>query len=321
MALSIQAELAKKKAEAETLRAQLLQVREEVDTCRRTLEASGMTCHASSSLVPAHMQAGKDHSDDKQLELRHLLQWLAKNVDLSQHVVFDCGGKGLMQVGSKNVNMHRMVAWQLPCSQDLKLSVPIELQAEVVPLLAESQSRGHFPESLVQHFADGWELVNAEVASAPGIAEPAMFLVCCATSQAIVCARWPLLDFNGPARVYNRRLFNPDQHFCGLAANPDLIDVADNTSRSSYQWATGDRVEVEWEGEWFTGVLQWVHGDVANVKCDVDEPGVTTDAAIRNVRPARDSTLRPPSSSREMCSGSSLRSKCHGGHMRARSIG
>mmetsp|Transcript_34871 Transcript_34871/g.76081 ORF Transcript_34871/g.76081 Transcript_34871/m.76081 type:complete len:428 (-) Transcript_34871:152-1435(-) len=48
----------------------------------------------------------------------------------------------------------------------------------------------------------------------------------------------------------------------------------------------GDHVEVEFEGEWFSGVLQGVEGDIAHVKCDVDEPMVITLAPLSNIRPA-----------------------------------
>lgn len=322
---SLQAMLAVKESEAEEMRAQLRSARMEVEGLSQNLEAVGIAGHSSSSLVPDDMQAGKDLADGMQLELRRLLQWLATSVDLSQHVVFDCGaGKGLMQVGSRSVNMHRMVAWQLPSSEGLKLSVPIELQAEVATLLSEAQTRGRFLEPVLQNFAAGWELVSAEVAAAPGVVEPAIFLVCCETSQAIVCARWPLLDFGGPATccVGSCAPFDPAKHFCelpALVAADASSNEAGSRPRSDSVWSTGDRVEVEWEGEWFTGVLQWVHGDVANVKCDVDEPGVTTDASIDSVRPARDVGARPPPLRGELCSTSPLRSKtCH---MRAKSIG
>merc|ERR1719506_2073347 len=121
-----------------------------------------------------------------------------------------------MQVGSKNVNMHRMVAWQLPSRDGLKLSVPIEMQAELIPLLMEAQAKGKLSDSMLQTFADDWELVNAEVASSPTSTEPATFLVCSRTLQAMVCARWPLLDFAGPARIKDHQAppFDPVQHFC-----------------------------------------------------------------------------------------------------------
>jgi len=319
-----QARLARKAAEAHDLRLRLMHERLEVEACRSHLEAAGVAGHSSSSLVPATMQAGKILADAQQLELRRLLQWLATSVDLSQHVIFDCGaGKGLMQVGGKSVNMHRMAAWQLPPSEGLKLSVPVDILAEVATLLAEAQARGRLPEDVFQCFAADWELISAEVASAPGVVEPAIFLVNCKTSQAIVCACWPVVDFEGPERVCASAPFDPAKHFYNLSA---LVgdEVPECSPRPCPAWSTGDRVEVEWEGEWFTGVLQWVHGNVANVKCDVDEPGVTTDASITNVRPATvaqavgERTL-PPSA--EFCNASPFRGKYGHGHMRAKSIG
>lgn len=316
------ANLADKEAEVEDLRAQLGHARTQTETCRRALEAAGTADSTSPALVPSAMQAGKSIADTHHLELRQLMQWLAVTIDLSQQVMFDCGaGKELMQVGGKSVNMQRMVAWQLNPSDGLKLSVPVGLQAEVATLLAEAQARGGFSESTFQSFADAWEMVSAEVASALGVVEPAIFLVCRETSEAIVCARWPMVDFAGPARVCVNA-FDPAKHFLGLSVSP-----SSDEARPCATWSTGDRVEVQWEGEWFAGVLQEVHGDVATVKCDVDEPGVTTDASFTFVRPAAAQPLqaareRPAQQSEDLCGAASLRSKCHGhGHVRAKSIG
>eukprot|EP00928_Gymnodinium_smaydae_P033052 TRINITY_DN23787_c0_g1_i1.p1 TRINITY_DN23787_c0_g1~~TRINITY_DN23787_c0_g1_i1.p1 ORF type:complete len:457 (+),score=91.62 TRINITY_DN23787_c0_g1_i1:45-1373(+) len=56
-------------------------------------------------------------------------------------------------------------------------------------------------------------------------------------------------------------------------ANPFLFGVS-----------TGDSVEVAYAGRWFSGVLQGVEGEVAQVKCDVDAPSVITLAHLSNVR-------------------------------------
>jgi len=48
----------------------------------------------------------------------------------------------------------------------------------------------------------------------------------------------------------------------------------------------GDHVEVNYEGQWFSGVLQCVKGELAHVHCDVDLPFVTTIAHLSSVRPA-----------------------------------
>jgi len=316
------ANLADKEAEVEDLRAQLGHARQQTETCRRELEEAGTADTSSPTLVPSAMQAGKIIADTQHMELRQLMQWLAITIDLSQQVMFDCGaGKELMQVGGKSVNMQRMVAWQLVPSDGLKLSVPVGLQAEVATLLAEAQARGRFSESTFQRFADSWEMVSAEVASALGVVEPAIFLVCRETSEAMVCARWPMVDFAGPARPCVNA-FDPAYHFSGVSVLPSIHE-----RRLFATWSSGDRVEVQWEGEWFAGALQWVQGDIATVKCDVDEPGVTTDACITLVRPAAAQPLetareRPLPQAEELCGvASPHRAASIRGHVRAKSIG
>merc|ERR1719183_2702019 len=105
---------------------------------------------------------------------------------------------------------------------------------------------------MFQRFAAGWEMVSAEVAAAPGVVEPGIFLVCTETSQAIVCARWPLVDFGGPAPRPSAK-FDPAKHFCSLPALPENNEAPTTGTRPCRSFSTGDRVEVEWEGEWFTG--------------------------------------------------------------------
>lgn len=62
-----------------------------------------------------------------------------------------------------------------------------------------------------------------------------------------------------------------------LPTSPTSLPVATDVS-------AGDQVEVEYDGEWFSGVLQLVEGEVAHVQCDVDPPHLVTLAPLRNVR-------------------------------------
>jgi len=50
--------------------------------------------------------------------------------------------------------------------------------------------------------------------------------------------------------------------------------------------SSGDHVEVQYKGSWLRGILQAVQGELAHVKCDVDEGGVITVAPLDRVRPA-----------------------------------
>merc|ERR1712192_380071 len=64
-----------------------------------------------------------------------------------------------------------------------------------------------------------------------------------------------------------------------------LIDGAGSERRPPLP-APGDHVEVEFEGKWFPGVLQWLEDEFAHVHCDVDAPHVLTMTHLSNVRPA-----------------------------------
>lgn len=276
----LRARVNEKEAEVEKLKEELECLRQENECNRRQLEAATSE-QSSSFLVPKDMQAGKLLADSEHMELRNLMRWLSKTINLSQQVVFDCGAGQEMDVGGRAVFMQRMVAWQVGSGDGMKLSVPVEMQAEVGALLAKAQAAGQFAESDLHRFASDWDLVCAEVATAPGISEPALFLVCRKSTQAIVCARWPTVQFAAsPAKLPACAAFDAMKHFSKLGAATDTQESRPTARNLSM----GDRVEVEYEGEWFAGVIQFVNGNIATIKCDVDEPGVTTDACLECVR-------------------------------------
>jgi len=65
-------------------------------------------------------------------------------------------------------------------------------------------------------------------------------------------------------------------------------EVTPPTSRRAraVTWTSGERVEVQYNGSWFQGILQATQGEVAHVQCDVDESGVITVAPLESVRHA-----------------------------------
>ncbi|CAE8582066.1 unnamed protein product, partial [Polarella glacialis] len=148
------------------------------------------------SFVPGHVEAGSGTTEPQHYELRTLFQWLVDNVDLTRQVIFECGhGEGQVVVGGRRVLLQRMATWQL-ADGGLKLSVPLELQAEISGLLSTSRQRGRLEEAQVQRLAKAWELVGAEVVSATvGTPEPAIFLVHRESAQAVVVAQWPSIEF------------------------------------------------------------------------------------------------------------------------------
>lgn len=306
---SWRAKLAAKQNEAAALRAGIQRAELEVQQLRLRLQAQ--TPGASGlSLVPAKFQAGTGSLEPPQhFELRAFLQWLTEAVDLSRQVIFECGaGEGEVEVSGRRVLLRRMAAWTLGgASWDgLKLSVPLDLQPEIAAMLVAAQARGRVEEAMLQRISENWEMVGAEVVSSGTTPpEPAIFLVHRETSQAITVTQWPHVNLpvGEPPCVSS---FDPAQHFTRSPAKTP-VQVAQKPEASPKDAATtvginqrkpsismGDRVEVEYEGHWFSGVLERVDGDLANVKCDVDSPGVVTVAPFTSIRPERPVAESPP---------------------------
>jgi len=299
--------LAAKQEEAAELRNRLQRSKLQVHQLRVCLTALGV----DPSFVPQYMESGGSCGSGitseaaQRREMRSLFQWLAETVDLTHQVVFECGGReGAVTVGGRRVLLQRMAAWRLTISEGslaasaageparaLKFSVPLDLQAEIASLVLRARHRGGIGDAELQRLAEAWEMVGAEVVSAAvGRPEPAIFLVHRVTAQAMVLAQWPAVDFGrGPSEhaVRAQGAFDPDAHFGRLATAEPAAPVAAKPESSPVRSpvSTGDRVEVEYEGRWFEGVLRWATGESAHVQCDADAPGVITVAPLSSVRP------------------------------------
>jgi len=270
---ALRARLITKCEEAALIEAKLQRVEEEAEHLRNVLATS------ERSLVPGRVCAGGSSTSLERLDFQSLLQWLADSVDLSETVVFECGnGDSEVVVSGRTVSLQRMAAWRVSGSGDLKLSVPLEMQSEVASMLTDMRSRGNVEAQDVLRLSDVWDLEPAEVLPCGmGCTEPATFLINRKSRQAIVVAEWPAVEFD-------QTCFDPVAHFSQApivwpAEPSDAVSAAEPVT-------TGDFVEVEVDGEWCAGVLQAVDGEVANVQCDDDAPGVTTLAPLARVRPA-----------------------------------
>lgn len=302
--------LASKRAEAEELRSRTQRSKLRVRQLRLCLTALGV----DPSFVPRFIESGGSCSSGiaepaQRREMRSLLQFLVECVDLTQQVVFECGGReGTVTVGGRRVLLQRMAAWRLSVNEGslaaaaaddparaLKLSVPLDLQAEIASMLLAARRKGSIGEMDVQRIAEAWEMVGAEVVSAAvGHPEPAIFLVHRVTTQAMVVAQWPAVEFahghlTAPA-CGARCAFDPRAHFSRLASSAPstarlTTQAATGTAAGRGPVVTGDRVEVEYEGRWFEGVLRWATSESAHVQCDADAPGVITVAPLSSVRP------------------------------------
>mmetsp|Transcript_24716 Transcript_24716/g.70888 ORF Transcript_24716/g.70888 Transcript_24716/m.70888 type:complete len:330 (+) Transcript_24716:114-1103(+) len=222
------AKLRQKTQEARALREKLLRSRLQTQHLRARLLSVGV---ADAGLVPKNMVAGSGGaSETANLELKSLLEWLAQTADFTQQAQFECGGGGVcVAVGARRVAFRGMCAMPLRSGagepSKLQLSVPAEMRSELAVLLGAVRRRGGSASAMeVTRVAESWELVAAEMASAAGQLEPAIFLVRrpsdgesdAAPAQAMVVAQWPSIDFAGMAAA---NTFSPAQHFQRLAAS------------------------------------------------------------------------------------------------------
>lgn len=276
---ALQAQYQEKCREEAELRAQLQATELDLQHLSIRAEARGVT----KSLVPTDLQTGGRGSDLRVFEVQKFLHWVADHVDLQHHTAFDVGYE--VAIPGRQVSLGRTVQWRLNLPGDLKLSAPAELHTEVAEAITASKARGPAAEAAAKKLAECWEMIAAEVlpAGAPR-AEPAVFLVHQETSQAVVVATWPSATTaplpSAPADL--SRHFAPITGAVpppaqrGFTAAPPVLPVS-----------VGDRVEVEYKGRWLLGVLQSFldDGSAANVKCDIDLPGVLTVVPITSVRP------------------------------------
>jgi len=261
-------------------------------------------------LIPKVWRAGKTHGDSSNVELKELIRWLSDSVDMSHEILFSVGGE--VMVGRHRVYLGRMVNWSLT-SGNLRLSVPADLRTDIVRLLTSTRDRGHTNGFEVEQFSEKWTMVGAEAlaTSTSGESVPAIFLIHQETAKTVVVANWPSTDREPRPK---KAVLSPSSHFKRPAAGDNIEHVAwpvmpvpgraatvagvpeceaeTDDARRPAQVSEGDRVEVRYDGKWFSGVVQRVEGNIANVQCDADEPGLITIVPLLHVRPAP--SMTPP---------------------------
>jgi len=297
--VDLQGKVLDKFEEINATSAQIQRAKLDVQQLRLRLLASGIQ---DASLIPANLRAGPHSPDHQMSELGSLIQWLSDTVDLDAHAMFEVGSD--VQVGERITTLGRMVQWRLPSASGQKLSVPAELQQDIASLLRVTRSRGSVDYAQLHDFAKLWEIVGAEVMSQAGV-EPAIFLINRETSQAMVVGCWPAMDFSWQTTfdprahfgLGSQTLISPTSPLENSSSSGETLMPTDTrsadviaslaTSSDSHlkpQVAGGDRVEVDYQGQWFVGTLQWVEGDMASVQCDVDVAGLFTITPVVLVR-------------------------------------
>jgi hypothetical protein len=272
--------------------------------------------HDAASLVPHSLRSGGQ--PDSSGELRALLEWLAERVNLSDETAYSAEGEWM--IGDHCIEWGRMVTWSL-AGVSQKLSVPADFRDEVVRLLVSTRTRGGVNETELRKFAMKWTLVGVDVVT-NGDTVPAIFLINEEVSSTVIVADWPVVDQQPPSRPsldlkqhFGRQVshFGPEAkaaHIQGVAwpvlTSPARVPVSmvgpvnvlercvcvrhvteADLRAPPVHVSEGDRVEVKFDGQWFSGVVQRVQGNVAKVQCDADTPGTITIAPLLLVRPAQ----------------------------------
>lgn len=291
--------------EANSIEAEIEEVRQYAQQLRACLKAVGLQ---DESLIPNEMRCGAGAKGSQTtVEMERLLKFLADSADDQKKTRFQAEGQ--MRVGEYTVMLGNMACWSLPGG--LKLNCPVDLEEDLSSLLSRAR-RGIFCEEELLKLTRIWKMLLTEVVHS-GSSKAAIFLLHHETEQAIIISDWPTITFPAASSVKTSTAFSADSHFKSLftkapepawplstasssvATADDCLIVSKTletvpaTAQAKQQVATGDRVEVKYQDQWFPGVLQNIREDSGSqcgeVQCDTDAPGVLTYAPLSCIRP------------------------------------
>lgn len=239
--VELQAEL-----RAATIEARQLQMNLQAATRQR----GAQTASGGPAALPA---AGAAVAEEQRTqELRGFLAWLAEHADLEHQDVLDVGFA--VPIGGRTVQLLRVVQWGLASAPGgrLRISAPVEHQANLNRVLSEARAGAKADAQALRDFVAAWDLIPGELnVAAEGETEPSVLLAHRCSTQGILVATWPSKE--------------------SLEAFHALRAAGGEAPR------VGDRVEVDFQGKWYSGTLHSVDATgKASVKCDVDAPGVFT---------------------------------------------
>lgn len=198
--------------------------------------------------------------DRRVQELGRVFAWLAEQIAFERLEILDVGFE--VPLCGRTVQMFRVAQWRLPSAfgGQLRLSVPIEHHVEMAAMLNSAKMHGAVPPNTLRSFASTWDLVAGDMLVPTSVlAEPSLLFANRGSSQGILVARWPTQEV--------------------LQAYYALQEAGGQALR------IGDRIELDFEGHWYTGIIQAIDGTgMASVKCDVDAPGVFTVTPLERLR-------------------------------------
>jgi len=234
----------------------------EVQQLRMRLKAAKVDTSRCGGASGVAMPAlpGVTHEDSRHTELANFIMWLAEQVELEHRETFHVGFE--VPIAGTAVHLQDIIQWPLKTvpGRRLRMSVPVQWEDEILTLLEAAQRDGMVNLKALQTMAATWELLPGEITTMTQKAsEPAVLLARKGSVQGILVATWPTQQ-------------------C-LEAFHALCTI-DNWTPT-----LGDRVEVEYDGDWYLGTLHSLDATgKASVSCDVDAPGVLTLAPMHRLR-------------------------------------
>jgi hypothetical protein len=217
---------------------------------------------AKCTTVPAKVSrtAAVPVADPKQVELENFFVWLAQHACMDRVEELDVNLS--VPIGAHTIHMQRVVQWPLTFTvgKHLRLSAPLECKDDLQQLLSQCKAHGKAAPDVLQAWIQSWELVPGDMETITQKApEPVVLLIHKASRQGILVASWPTV---GALEAYRA--------LCSADGEPFRL---------------GERVEVEYDGQWYVGTLHSLTATgKAGVNCDVDGPGVMTVAPLYRVR-------------------------------------
>lgn len=286
------------------LQHELRAARMEAQQLRLRLQAAGQRKGAAACLP--HPAVGAEVR--RVAELRSFLSWLGQSVDAAEEDPAALSVGFEVTVGEHSAHMDRVVQWPLRTHlgrRPLLLTSPVRHQDAVSGMLAaarrisgdegraaatETECSAERPaggahscpsacpladEEALQRFAAEWELVAGDLSAAGHcVAEPVVMLA----------RRCPPSEAGGEEKDGE-----PQEEGILISSWPtsaalQAFDALYSTVEGP-RCRPGDRVSVQYEGEWFAGTLYAVDTTgKASVRCDVDGPGVLTLSPLYHVK-------------------------------------
>jgi hypothetical protein len=193
-------------------------------------------------------------------ELENFVMWLAEHVSLSQEIIMDINLE--VPISGHVIIMERIVQWPLtfPLGKKLRLTAPIEVREQMHELLNSAKAQGKVSPESLHTLATHWNLVPGDLETITQKApEPVVMLAHKLSHLGILVASWPTI---GALEAFRA--------LCSVDGEPFQL---------------GQRVEVEYDGQWYVGTLHSLTATgKASVCCDLDGPSVLTIAPVYRVR-------------------------------------